>query len=181
MTAEEFYLLPDMPDGGKLELVHGKVVSYMPVSGKHGERQGIIWSAFRAFLETCEDGKATVETGYALRRNPDIVRAPDVSVARPEALIDGELPEEGFIEGPPLVAVEVVSANDTERDVLEKVADYLDHGVSRVWAVRAKTKSVVIYYPNGEVKLLSMNGVLTSDDAGFSVPGFELPVAEIFR
>lgn len=64
--------------------------------------------------------------------------------------------------------------------MLEKVADYLDHGVSRVWAVRAKTKSVVIYYPNGEVKLVPNGGVLTSDDAGFDAPGFELPVTDIF-
>lgn len=181
LTAEEFSRIPEPPHGGKSELVGGKVVVHMPVSGKHGERQITIAMRLRNFLSQSLEGKATVETGFVLRRDPDIVRAPDVAVARTTLLADGELPEEGFVEGPPLLAVEVVSPSDKERDILEKVADYLDYGVERVWAVRAKTRSVVVYYPNGEVKLLQLNDTLTSDDAGFTTPGFELPVAEIFR
>ena len=181
LTAEEFYHLPDPPHGGKMELLSGKVAVHMPVSGKHGERQVTIALKLRAFLDANSEGKVTVETGFVLRRDPDIVRAPDVAVAKASDLPHGELPEEGFVQAPPLLAVEVVSPSDKERDILEKVADYLDFGVERVWAVRAKTQSVVVYYPNGEVKLLPLNATLTSDDAGFTTPGFELPVAEIFR
>jgi len=180
LTAEEFYRLPDPPEGGKMELVDGRVVVHMPVSGKHGERQGIIWLALRTFLASHPEGRATVETGYVLRRNPDLVRAPDVSIAANETLPGGEFPEEGFVEGAPLLAIEVVSPGDTEQKVLGKVADYLDNGVPRVWAVRAKTKTVIIYYPGGDVKMVPLSGVLTSDDAGFEAPGFELPVSAIF-
>ena len=181
MTAEEFYLLPDPPEGGKMELVCGKVVTHMPVSGKHGERQGIIWQTLRAFAIPHNEGRVTVEAGFILHDDPDLVRAPDVAVVALSRLPDGQLPEDGFISGPPLLAVEVVSKGDTERDVLEKVADYLDNGVARVWAVRAKTRSVVIYYPNGEVKLVPSGGTLTSDDAGFTNDGFALAVASIFE
>lgn len=180
MTAEEFYDLPAPPEGGKMELVCGKVVTHMPVSGKHGERQGIIWQSLRTFAIPHNEGRVTVETGFILHEDPDLVRAPDVAFVSMAQLADGELPEDGFVLGPPLLAVEVVSSGDTEKDVLEKVADYLDHGVTRVWAVRAKTRSVVIYYPNGEVKLVPSGGSLTSDDAGFANEGFELPVSSIF-
>ena len=180
LTAEEFYRLPGPVHGGKMELVRGKVVTSMPVSGKHGERQLIIAEHLRRFLARANEGRATVETGYVLRRDPDVVRAPDVSVAPLAALQGGDLPEDAFVDGPPLLAVEVVSKSDSERDVLEKVGEYLDAGVPRVWLVRARNQSVVVYTGDGEVKSMPLAGVLTSDEAGFRTPGFELPIATIF-
>ncbi len=180
LTAEEFSQLPDPKQGGKMELVRGRVVTSMPVSGKHGERQGIIWQALRQFLFTHQEGRATIETGYILRRDPDVVRAPDVSVAPAALLEDGELPEDAFIEGAPLLAVEVVSKTDSEREVLEKVGEYLDAGVVRVWVVKARNKTVVVYTGSGDVKSVPLTGMLTSDDAGFARSGFTLPVSTIF-
>lgn len=180
LTAEEFSQLPDPEHGGKMELVRGRVVTSMPVSGKHGERQGIIWQALRQFLSPGQEGKATVETGYVLRRDPDVVRAPDASVAPSALLEDGELPEDAFIEGAPLLAIEVVSRNDSEREVLEKVGEYLDAGVARVWVVRARNKTVVVLSASGDVKAVPLTGTLTSEDAGFAQTGFALAVATIF-
>src|SRR3990172_3636921 len=181
LTAEEFYQLPDPEQGGKMELVRGRVVTSMPVSGKHGERQGIIWQALRQFLSTGQEGRATIETGYVLGRNPDVVRTPDVSVAPAALLEGGELPEDGFIEGAPQLAIEVVSKNDSEREVLEKVGEYLDAGVVRVWVVRARNKTVVVYTASGDVKSVPLTGTLTSEDAGFASSGFTLPVSVIFE
>lgn len=180
LTAEEFYQLPDPEQGGKIELVRGRVVTSMPVSGKRGERQGVIWQALRQFLSTSRQGRTTIETGYILRRDPDVVRAPGVSVAPAALLEDGELPEDGFIEGAPLLAVEVVSRTDSEREVLEKVGEYLDAGVARVWVVKARNKTVVVYTASGDVKSVPLAGTLTSDDAGFASSGFTLPVSMIF-
>ncbi|MEO8538434.1 MAG: Uma2 family endonuclease [bacterium] len=151
-------MLRDPPDAGKVEPVDGKVVIHKPVSGKHGERQIVIAQALRTFATAHNFGKTTVESGFILARNPDVVRAPDVAVIRDADLPGGELPEDGFVDGPPFLAVESVSRSDREKDILEKVADYLDHGASRVWAVRAKTGSSDIYYANGEVKLVPGTG-----------------------
>lgn len=41
LTAEEFFRLPDPFHGGKMELVAGKVVCQMPVSGGHGKRASV--------------------------------------------------------------------------------------------------------------------------------------------
>lgn len=180
LTAEEFSQLPDAKHGGKMELVRGRVVTSMPVSGKHGERQLTIAESLRRFLNSAREGKATVETGYILRRDPDVVRAPDVSVAPAAQLEDGELPEDAFIEGAPLLAIEVVSRNDSEREVLERVGEYLDAGVARVWVVRARNKTVVVYSASGDVKSVPLTGTLTSEDAGFAQAGFALAVATIF-
>jgi Uma2 family endonuclease len=181
LTAEEFFDLQEPANAGKVELRDGKVVVSMPVSGKHGKRQGIIWRALDAFAERQKEGEVTVETGFILQRNPDIVRAPDIAVARLDTLPNGELPEDSFVDGPPLLAVEVVSQSDKQRDVLDKVGDYIDHGVERVWLVRANTRNVVVYRGNGDVRLVPLSDTLTSEDAGFATAGFELPLSEIFR
>lgn len=180
LTAEEFAVLAEPRNGGKMELVGGKVVTFMPVSGKHGEIQVDLASALKAFLASTDEGKATVETGDILRRDPDLVRGPDVSIAPAHLLADGKLPETGFIEGAPLLAVEVVSPNDTERDVLEKVGEYLDAGVKRVWLVRTRYRDVVIYRADGGVRSLGADERLSSDDAGIEAPGLEIAIGALF-
>jgi Uma2 family endonuclease len=36
LTADEFMLLPEPQEGGKMELVYGEVVCMAPVDGEHG-------------------------------------------------------------------------------------------------------------------------------------------------
>jgi Uma2 family endonuclease len=121
-----------------------------------------------------------VETGFRLRRDPDTVLAPDVSVVAVDGFPEGKVPA-GFIDGLPMLAIEVASPNDTRKDILSKVGEYLDCGVARVWVVREKDRTVIVYGQDDQIKVVPSDGILTSEDAGFAVPGFKLPVGEIFR
>lgn len=179
LTAEEFFHLPEPPHGGKLELVLGRVVEHMPVSGKHGVRASRINRAIGYFVEQHSLGECMVETGYILRRNPDLVRAPDVSFLAAEQTPEGGIPEEGFLQAVPTLAVEVVSPGDLDADVQDKVIDYLTAGAERVWVVRPKSRSVTVYHGDS-ARILTGAAVLSSDDAGFSAPGFELKLEDLF-
>ena len=181
LSAEQFAELPEPREGGKMELVRGRVIIEMPVSGKHGERQLVIGTALRSFVRPRGIGHVGVESGFILARDPDVVLAPDVSVIPSSRLPSGELPEVGFIEAAPLLAVEVISPNDSEGRAISKAGEYLDAGVERVWLVQAKTRSVVVFFEGAHVETVEMGGVLTSRQAGFEVEGFELPVSEIFE
>jgi Uma2 family endonuclease len=66
-------------------------------------------------------------------RHPDTVRAPDAAFISSERIPPGGVPDEEYIEGAPDLAVEVVSPDDTESQVAEKVAMYLAAGARRVW------------------------------------------------
>ncbi len=177
LTAEEFFALPDPPEGGKMELVQGEVITMAPVSIEHGEAANDIGSFLRSFVRAHKLGKVSVETGYRLARNPDNVRAPDVSF-----LETARLPKSGrgFIDGPPTLAVEVISPDDRDSEITEKLAEYLAAGAQRVWIVRPQNKSVMVCLPGGDAHIYTAGDTLTSDDAGFAVPGFELPLAELF-
>ncbi len=179
LTADEFYLLPDPPHGGKMELVSGKAVVHMPPGGVHGKLARRLSARIGDFVDQHRLGETLVESGYRLRRNPDTVLGPDVSFVESSRLAGGRLPD-GFIDEVPALAVEVMSPNDTRKEVLAKVGDYLDCGVARVWVVREKDRTVIVYGQDDQIKVVPSDGVLTSDDAGFAVPGFELKLSEIF-
>jgi Uma2 family endonuclease len=47
-----------------------------------------------------------------------------------------------------------------------------------VWVVAPKTRTVTVYLPGGEARVLHENDRLSGGDV---VPGFELPVRRIFE
>lgn len=179
LTAEEFLHLPEPIEGGKMELDRGRVVCMSPVGLEHGEIAIDLAFALKAFVDAERLGRVSVETGFKLAEDPDIVRAPDVSFVAADRRPTGA-GRRGFVEGAPDLAVEVMSADDREKDLLAKAGEYLDAGAARVWIVRPATRTVTVFRAGGEVATRHEAETLTSDDAGFSAEGFSLDVASIF-
>jgi Uma2 family endonuclease len=179
LTADEFYDLPTPPGCGKMELWDGEVVTMAPVGGEHGDVAGALVSALRAFATKAGLGRAGVEVGYRLRQDPDVVLAPDISFTEGARLERGRFPR-SYVEGPPTLAVEVVSPSDTDNEVARKVAAYLEAGAERVWVVRPAQKSVTVHWPGGDAHTYGAGEMLGSREAGFTVEGFALAVDEVF-
>jgi Uma2 family endonuclease len=179
LTAEEFARMPSPPEGGTLELVRGRVVCVAPPGPEHGEKASDIDFALKSFVRQHRLGAVRVESGYWLAHDPDTQRGPDVSYVSAERL-ETERLYHGAVDQPPDLAVEVISPNDTDREVAAKVEEYLVAGVRRVWVVRLEIKTVTVYRPGGDAHVYHVGETLTSDDAGFAVDGFALPLAELF-
>lgn len=73
--------------------------------------------------------------------------------------------------------IDVVSPNDEAADVNEKVREYLAAGVLLVWVVYPESRSINVYRASANNSQLSETDVLSGEDV---VPGFSLPVREIF-
>ena len=117
------------------------------------------------------------ETGFRISRNPDTVRAPDISfVARDRIPAGG--PPEGYWDLAPDLAVEVVSPNDTAAEVQSKVQMWLEAGTRLAWVVYPGTRSSVVHKSLRESSTFVATDVL---DGGEVVPGFGYPVAEVFE
>ena len=180
LTAEEFFELPDPPEGGKMELICGKVVRHMPVSRQHARATVRIIAQLEPFVLGNSIGEVLTKAGHLIRRKPDMVLAPDVSFVANDRIPAGGLPNDGFIPVVPTLAVEVVSPNDLDSEIAAKVEDYLAAGVERVWVVLPKQRTVTIHYPDGTARRIGADGTLTSGDAGFTTDGFELRLDELF-
>lgn len=179
ITAEEFALMPD-PEGACTELEAGKVVCMPPPSTIHGRFVRRLALRLSAFVEAGAFGEVFTESGYALSRNPDTVRGPDVSYLSNQRMSPQDLPSRGYVEGAPTLAIEVISPDERDDAVERKVGEYLDAGAERVWEVRPRLRTVTVHRTGQPPVTLGAGDTLTSDDAAFAVDGFSLPVAEIF-
>ena len=161
---------------GRCELVRGELVMMSPAGGEHGRIVMNVGAPMHALVK--ERALGTVfgaETGFVIGRKPDTVRAPDVAFVRL-----ARLPAErwtGFFPGAPDLAVEVLSPEDRASEVLAKVRDWLGAGCAAVWVVDPKTRTISVYDAPGRARVLGVDEIL---DGGELLPGFALPVAEVF-
>src|SRR5690606_13059569 len=113
------------------------------------------------------------ETGFIIARNPDRVRAPDVAFVRRERLL--KEPQRGFFEGPPDLAVEVVSPNDTHAEVAAKVEQWLAAGTVSVWVVDPLNRTLDLHRGGSAIVRLHQDDELRDEP---TLPGFALKLIE---
>ena len=175
MTADEFFEFCCRSDG-RYELVRGDVIELAPANDEHGEISINIGTAFNNYSRQSGVGRTRSETGYRLEQNPDTVRGPDISFVLlprgPEVTLTRR-----FVAGAPDIAVEVVSPSNTAAGMAHKVTEYLAAGSQRVWVTYATTRSVVVHRADGTTITYTGDDVITDEEL---LPGFSLPLAEIF-
>ncbi len=176
LTADQLLCLPD--DGYRYELVKGEL-SKVPFGGAlHGAVAARIGNVLLDYVKRDRLGVVLAAgTGFWTERNPDTVRAPDAAFIPNERIPEGGLPA-GFFEGPPDIAVEVVSPSDTAVEVQAKVEEWLQTGVRLVWVVYPEPRSVTVFRSRTDVRMLTLTDELTGDDV---LPGFTCNVQELFQ
>ena len=173
VTADELEKLP--ADACRYELVAGRLIRMSPVGYLHGKIALQFGALLVRYLEGRDLGIAVIEVGFKLASNPDTVRAPDVAFIRGDRI--PSVDPRGFWQGPPDLAVEVLSPDDRSSDVQEKVEEYLWQGVTLVLVVDPDSKSVVMYRRlSPPVALRAGDDLLEFDDI---VPGFRCRVRDI--
>ena len=175
MTAEELAALPD--DGWFYELDRGRLVRVAPASSRSGVVTARASRRISNFVKDNELGFCgSAELGYVLARNPDRVRAPDISFVRAERIPATGIPN-AFWPGPPDLAVEVRSPTNRLAEVLRKIADYLEAGTRLVWLLEPDPRRAMVYRADGAVTVVGEDGVLDGEDV---LPGFQLRLAEVW-
>jgi len=174
ITTAEQLLATQAP--GRQELVRGELRVMSPAGKWHGAVAMRLGTRLFLFAEAHDLGLVfAAETGFVLARNPDTVLAPDVSFVRKDRL--GDVTTRGFFEGPPDLAVEVLSPDDTKAKVQEKVSCWLDHGTRLLWVVDPRTRRVAVHHPRREALALDASAVLDGEDV---LPGLLLPVSDLW-
>jgi Uma2 family endonuclease len=159
------------------ELVRGELVRVTPTGGEHGILAGFLTVELGGFVRAHRLGTIYVaETGFVLSRDPDTVRAPDVSFVS-GARSAAERAPRGFVEGPPDLAIEIRSPENTRMELAAKTEDYLAAGARLVWIVEPRSRQVQVHRPNQPAVTLSVGDRLEGGDV---VPGFELSISDLF-
>ncbi len=161
------------------EIVSGQRVEQPPMSIRAtwiaSCLHGVLWP-----LATQRNlGWAVCEGLFILDRAKDLRRRPDVAFVSVERWpLERSLPDTGDWPIAPDLAVEVISPNELFLDVVGKVAEYFSHGVAQVWLVLPGVEQVYLYSSPTQVRILTAQDDL---DGGGLIPGFRLPLAELFK
>ena len=172
MTADELLRL-DV----RGELIRGVLYEMSPGAAKHGRSAGNLFGELYAFVKPRRLGTMfAAETGFWLERDPDTVRAPDVSFTSAERLpLDAD--EDSYSEVVPDLVAEVRSPSDSRREVREKAEMWLSHGVRLCWAVYPDTRTIDVHRPGAPMVTLGEGDTL---DGGDVLPGFTCAVSAVF-
>ena len=173
-TVEDLYNAP-----GKAEIVNGEVVLMSPTGDAPNYAAGEVFVSLREHSRRTNIGRAVTDNaGFK-------VNLPDRESFSPDAAYYMG-PSRGmkFFEGAPVFAVEIRSENDygpeAERRIAEKRHDYFAAGTLCVWDVDLIGPDVIKSYhaDNPDSPTVFRRGDIA--DAGKAVPGWSMPVDDLF-
>lgn len=180
-TAEDLWELSHQIDDKQYELFEGELYEMSPTGERHGEITLEFGRVMGNHVKANKLGRVTAaETGYILYKNPDpngkdTVLAPDVGFISKERAATKA--SEGFVNGAPDLAIEVVSPSDRYGKIAKKVELYLRYGTCLVLIVDSDEQTIVRHSPAG-TKIFEIDDVL---DFGDVLPGFSIRVQDIFE
>ncbi len=128
------------------------------------------------FLKRHDLGIVLGEAG-TLRILGDQIRIPDVAFLSWRHFPERMLPAEPVPALVPDLAVEVLSAGNTKSEMERKLDEYFAAGVKLVWFVDPSSQSITVYEDRHQQHVLFIGDTLVG---GTVLPGFELPVEELF-
>jgi Uma2 family endonuclease len=178
MTTDEMLALPD--DGMVRELLRGELRERPMIfrDRRHSSAQARIVLVLSVWLDSRPEPRGLVvsgEAGFRLARDPDTTVGIDVAYVSAEVV--ARAPEAAYIEGPPVLAVEILSPSDKQEDIDEKLAVYLETGVAVVWVVNPRFRTVTAYRPDAPPVLFNDQQDLTAEP---HLPGFRVAVSRVF-
>ena len=120
---------------------------------------------------------ASGEAGFRLLRSPDSTVGVDVAYAPPE-VVRIEVDDTTLYDGPPLLAVEILSPNDTQQEIHEKIRKYLQAGTKLVWVIDPDFPTVTVHEPGKPPVLFNREQEVSGDPY---LPGLRMPVGELLE
>lgn len=156
----------ELVDGTLIEKVMGTYESLIA---------GNIVTEFNIYLRTNRIGIALPADGM-LKLRIKLIRVPDASFISRENLKAGTFPRHGVAAVAPTIAVEVISAGNTKREMEDKLDEYFQYGAAEVWYVYPDTKTILRYTGRHTVQELAEQDSLITP----VLPGFSCPIAPLF-
>jgi Uma2 family endonuclease len=178
MTAEALMAMPD--DGIDRELIRGELREKRRIFATPREScvQATVTSLLMVWLMQQPKPRGEILSGgapFRLIREPITFVGIDVAYASADQAAATRNRLE-FVDGPPVLAVEVVAPSDTHGGIAEKVNLYLEVG-SVLWLVDPDLSTITVHRPGQVPKMLTTHDELACDP---ELPGFKVSVAEVF-
>ncbi len=168
-----------LPNGDVLyEVVNGQVRELPPMGAFENSLSNYLNAILDTFAHGHQLGRAYVEMLFLLDAAANLQRRPDVAFVAYKRWPKGKrVPKTAAWHIVPDLAAEVISPSNTWNEIVEKIADYFRTGVQLVWVVSPATEQVYVYTAPNANRILNRSDTL---DGGDVLPGFMLPLAQLF-
>jgi Uma2 family endonuclease len=188
-TFAEFIEL--IPEDHKADLLEGVIYWASPENAEHNDLLCWLTAVLRPFIEERRLGRLTINK-VAYRLSDRTAPEPDLGFVAADRV--GRI-KPGYVDGPPDVAVEIVSPDSVERDYENKRRRYEAAGVKEYWIIDPLERTATFLVREGEALVERLprgepppwtrgdKGGSTDSDAAASalrvyqsrvLPGFEL-------
>jgi Uma2 family endonuclease len=128
------------------------------------------------FVDPRSLGIITGEAGM-MQIGEGLLRMPDVAFVARGSFPGGKPPTGPAPAIAPDLAVEILSKSNTKAEIARKLREYFASGTKLAWIVDPKKRTVVVHTSPHESTRLELGATL---DGGSVLPGFSLPLAELF-
>ena len=180
MTLAEFNALPEDPQRERM-LIRGRLWE-KPMTKrtrKHAICESRIAHILWEWSESTSAPHPLVYSGEVGCDFPDLETGVGIDVAVVSAEHAAAQDEEDkYIQGPPLLVVEILSSSDRVEEVHAKVTDYREAGVPVVWIVDPFFETVNVHQPDGSSRLHQKDDDISGDP---QLPGLQVITSKLFR
>jgi Uma2 family endonuclease len=157
------------------ELVDGVLVE--KVMGFYESRIAAILVQVMGQFSEQQDHGIVIGADGMIKLRSGLVRIPDVSFLSWNQFPNRKLPSQPVPDLFPNLAVEVLSKSNTEKEMRRKIQEYFDAGAQLVWLIDPIARTADVFTAPDQQIHLGENEVL---DGGMVLPGFVLPLRELF-
>lgn len=173
LTFEDF--LEIIEDDQKADLLDGVIYMSSPDNIENNDLNAWLCTILTAFVEAKELGKVYVSrVAYRIgkKRGPE----PDLGFI-PKKM--AKKTRRGYIDGPPALAIEIVSPDSVQRDYIQKRAIYEEAGVKEYWILDPdETRATFLTLKKGRFEEMPLkNGIVESR----VLPGFYLQASWVWE
>lgn len=161
------------PDDRRFEIINGEVFDMSPAP--HPDHQLVLGDLYEAMKSHFKNAPCRIYLAPTdVKLSADTVVQPDIVVVCPPTKVDK------FIDGPPALAIEILSPGTLMHDRVRKMLRYAAAGVKEYWIVSAEGRSVEVYSLNGAA--YEPIGAFVADDtvSGRVFPKMKIPVKAVF-
>ena len=167
-----------IPDDMLYEVVDGQLTE-KTLDVRESEIASLLIGLLAPFLRAHRLGKAVAETPFRVDSLNDLQRRPDVAFFSAACWpFERRAPDTSAWDVVPDLAIELISPTNAAVLVQAKIHEYFAAGVSGVWVIYPKQKSIYVYSSTTPIQVLEPGHELDGRDL---IPGFRLPLAALFE
>lgn len=162
---------------GRCELIDGTVVEKPPIGVEEDFLAMELGAFVIAFIRPRRLGRVYGSQGLA-RMHGGNVRMPDAGFLDGAQYRRWQKGRPKVVDGAPAIAIEVVSESNTRAELAQKRREYFKSGSRLVWELDFPRRTLTVYTSPTKHTVLGESDTL---DGGTVLPGFTLPLAELFK